>query len=230
MLFLLLACSEYGINAPNDNAGGWPEPPPVSDDTGTSTVDDTDDSAGDTDPPVDSAPDEPVMDDPPTGGPPDIFMDDCPSDVTVTFSPSEIYVTSTRTAAAATLSTDVSGWFHVFDTTIAESGASQQNETGYVRISNAANPDGFPRWATCGDDWIVRDADNSGSRSDKIYVGTYWLESGDNAVALEHICPRVNAGECTSHMNNVSGHSCSDTGNPNSVHLVAEGLCLVRAR
>lgn len=220
LLLLALACTDYELNAPNDATGERDGPPDLTSggDSGT----------WDTGP---EDPEEPELADPPTGGPPEIFLDDCPDGIQVDFSPGEIYVKANDSSVATgTLNSTQTGWFHVYDTTIAESGSAQKNETAFVRIANADVPDGLPVWGSCGDDWIVKDADNSGSpKGEKIYLGTFWLQEGDNALTLEHVCNLVAQGECASELNQVSGHMCEDTGNPNSVHVLAEGLCVVRA-
>lgn len=219
LLLLTLACSDYELSIPNDGTGERDLPPDLTSDTDTGDID-----TGDWDP------EDPDLAEPPTGGPPEVFLDDCPDGIEVGFEPGEIYVKANdATVATATLNSTQTGWFHVYDTTIAESGSSQQNETGFVRIANADVPDGLPVWATCGDDWIIQDADNSGTpTAEKIYLGTFWLVNGDNALTLEHVCNLVADGECVSDLNQVSGHMCEDSGNPNSVHVLAEGLCVIR--
>jgi len=199
-------------------------------DTDTDTDSDTDaDTDTDTDTDVDTAvPDEPSIDDPPDDGPPESYIDDCPDEVSVTLDPVEIYVLShTTTTATAVLTTSSKGWFHVYDTAIAESGSAQQNETGFVRISNASNPGGLPLYPNCASDYIVQDSDNSGPAPGPMeYLGTFWLDEGENTLTLQHVCNLVNAGACSEYMNDVPGQMCGDTGS-NSVHVMVEGLCLV---
>ena len=220
LLLLTLACSDYELSLPNDAGGERDLPPDL-----TSSEDSGDLDTGEW------GPEDPNLENPPTGGPPEVFLDDCPEGIEVGFTPGEIYVKANdSTIATATLNSTQTGWFHVYDTTIAESGSSQQNETGFVRIANSDVPDGAPVWGSCGDDWIVRDADNSGTpKAEKIYLGTFWLQAGDNALTLEHVCNLVALGECAGSLNQVSGHMCEDSGNPNSVHVLAEGLCVIQA-
>jgi hypothetical protein len=121
----------------------------------------------------------------------------------------------------------VSGWYDVYDLYFAESGARQQNEHSYVRISNEANPDGFPLLTNCGDEFVVEDNDNDGVPPGPTLVGTFWLEAGENAVHMTHWCEMYAAGECLEFFNDVPGHHCDDRGNPNSTHFKGEALCSV---
>ena len=142
----------------------------------------------------------------------------------------EIYVLAWgNTQATATLVTPVAGMYDVYDTEVAESGASQTNESGYIRIANDHNPSGEPLWGNCANDWIVPDVDNDGPPAlPWVYLGTFDLNDGDNQVVLSHYCPIFRAGECSVfHIGDPDASSgCNDSG-PNSIHLNAEGICLI---
>jgi hypothetical protein len=142
----------------------------------------------------------------------------------------EIYVLdSDPTEATATLVVPVSGLYAVYDTAVSESGSSQINETGFLRIRNSANPDGVPRNPNCGPDYVVQDSDNSGAPPAPLsYLGMFELVEGDNTVTLYHFCPLFNQGECEDfHIGDPEGASgCSGSG-PNSIHLAGDGICLV---
>jgi len=213
-LLLLFACSDYSFSDPEDalkgsNVGG-------PDDTG-------DGEDGDGDPPR--------YDTPPTERPPTFLDGDCEEgtdEVVVEFS--EIYVKSwDATLSEGTLYAYEAGWYHLYDLGMAESGASQTNETAMVRIKNSTNPDGLPAWANCDTDWFVIDADNYSPPSDRIYTGTYWLDEGVNQLELVHFCPVYRAGACGDlHITDWSDSTC-ETSNPNSVHLVGDAACVVPA-
>lgn len=165
--------------------------------------------------------------------PPEELIDDCRDGNVATLPSGGMVVLSwDPTTDVGTLATAVSGWYHVYDYTIAESGSSQTNETARFRITNAGNPEGTPRYANCGEDWWVMDADNDGELPEgtRIYIGTFWLEPGQNDLTMEHLCPTLRAGECTElHETGDAGSTC-DTSNPNSVHFDGEGICIVPAR
>ena len=65
----------------------------------------------------------------------------------------------------------------------------------------------------------------AGSRQ---YMGTFWLVAGGNELQINHFCPLVRTGFCTQFHNTQDAGSTCDTHNPNSVHVQAEGICLVR--
>ena len=201
-----IACSDYGFGDDKDVNGP---------DTGGSA--DTADTADTAD----------IDDD---GPPPTVITDDCVTDTEASFSPGEIYVLSYEpTSASGTLTAGVSGWYHGYDFSLAESGASQTNEESYLRIGNARRPGGEPYWANCEDEWIVDDLDNDGLASGtRVYTGTFWLEAGDNTLTLNHYCPLYMDGYCPEfHETSDSGQTC-DAGAANSVHFNGEGLCLQR--
>ena len=203
------------MNEPKDGYGDG-DSDPFFGDPGDSEGGDSDD----TDDPDDPNPEEP---------PDDVMEGDCPPGTTASFSEDEIYVKSDEMqTASGTLSTDEAGWYHIYDYSLAESGTSQTNESIYLRISNGSRPEGQPYWGNCEEDWVVADSDNEGfPKGDRIYVGTFWLDAGDNALTLNHYCLLYDQGLCPEfHVTSDSGSTC-DSG-PNSAHLQADGICMLR--
>ncbi|NOY24742.1 MAG: hypothetical protein GXP62_02620 [Oligoflexia bacterium] len=217
-LFLpALGCADYGFTKPSSPATGG--------DTGV-TSSPGDGAATETSTPADGGGSDTGL--PPDEEPPGIITEkECEdSGVSVVFSPDEIYVLSwDTTTAEGTLTATESGWFHLYDTSIAESGASQSNESAYIRVANATNPSGAPLFANCGSDYVVVDADNESTPgSERYYIGTFWLDAGDNQLTLNHYCPLYRAGICTElHQ---PGDTPCDGGDANSVHVKAEGICV----
>jgi hypothetical protein len=210
---------------PDDTAGGddtGPDPGPGSD-SGTPT-----DTSDGIDPP--DRGDPPDFDTPPDGQPPATFVsDDCIGGKDVAMSPDTLVVLGWDPITdSGTISAPSRGFYDLYDTTIAESGTQQWNESAYVRVSNTTNPSGKPNWANCGADWVVIDADNHGFPSSSlIYLGTFWLDAGDNTLTLLHYCERQRAGECLGlHITDDPDSTCA-SGSPNSVHVEAHGLCAV---
>ena len=130
-----------------------------------------------------------------------------------------------------TVDVDTAGTYHVYSNYIAESGASQMNESAYIRISNNSNPDGYPLLNNCNDDWVVPDLDNTGSIPANMvaYVGTFILEAGENTIRMYHYCPLYRAGECPSFHVPDDANSTCDSGSPNSVHFTGTAICLLPA-
>lgn len=211
--FLVLAagCSDYGFGS--DPEVGDPLDSGTGEEGGDSG---TPDETGDT---GDSMPDP-------------ILEGDCPEGTVATFDQDEIYVKSwERTEATGVLTTAYDGWYHVYDYSLAESGDEQTNESIYLRITNGARTYGKPLYANCeGEDWVVADSDNDGFPSDsRIYVGTFWLQAGDNDLTLHHYCPRYREGACPEHHVETDADSTCDSDGPNSAHFYGEGICLVSA-
>lgn len=189
--------------------------------------------------PPDDQDDVPVLDtdpvadtagvDPPGGPPPQTVPLDCPDGIQVAWSGGELRRLSHDSGPDwGVIAVDFAGWYHVYDVSVAESGASQMNESAYVRVHNDLAPDGFPQTANCERDLVVVDPDNAGPVSGAVLLGTFLLDQGDNHVALHHFCPRFRAGGCPSlHIDGTS--SGCETNNSNSVHLTGDALCLVPA-
>ena len=206
---------------------GYPNDDDASEDDDDAVSDDDDDGAEDDD---DDVSDDDDDDDP------DPWIDDCPDgaySVTDFYSASggdEIYVLSwDPTEADATLVSPVSGLFAVYDSYVYESGASQTNESGFIRIRNSANPEGAPSTPNCGLDFIVQDNDNDGDPpAPLIYMGTFELVAGDNELTLYHFCPLFRQGYCQAfHIGDPGQDSGCESGGANSIHVNGEGFCLV---
>ncbi len=164
-----------------------------------------------------------------TDVPPSTFLEDCNPSVSASFDSAEIYVKSwERQTDGGTLSAAESGWYHIYDWSLAESGASQTNEVSYLRITNDRRPDGEPYHTNCADEWVVADFDNAGTPSQRIYAGTFWLEAGANDLTLIHYCPLERRGYCPEFHDTSDPASTCESDGPNSVHFTGEGLCLVR--
>ncbi|HCP45240.1 MAG TPA: hypothetical protein DIU15_04330 [Deltaproteobacteria bacterium] len=240
-LCLFLGCNDENLrlletsDPPPRDGSSDAEDPPAPDDAG-----DDDDEDGGGGPYDDGDPEDDVVDDDDDTSdddgleeePPPLKLNECPEGAVATFAPDEIYVLSWQDQwAEGTLSTDAEGWYHVYDFSVAESGDSQWNETVSFRVTNATNPTGAPYWENCDGEWWVEDADNDGSPPPGavLYIGTFWLDSGDNSLQMNHYCPVYRDGNCTSfHRDEVPESTC-DSGNVNSAHFLGEGICLVEA-
>ncbi len=162
--------------------------------------------------------------------PPSDTRDACGSGVYATMTDPEIWVGASSSSSrleTTTIVAPVAGWFDLYNTHIVESGDRQWNESAYFRVTNATNPDGYPLLANCVDDWVVVDLDNAGPPpGTRVYIGTFWLDVGDNTLEMRHYCDRYLAGECTSlHIPDDPNSTC-DSGNINSVHFYGDGICL----
>jgi hypothetical protein len=151
--------------------------------------------------------------------------------VQASFIDEEIYVLSwDETEASGTLMAPQGAWYHVYTTSIMESGDKQWNESAYFRVSNATRPTGTPVWSNCGVDWVVPDLDNHSSPGNaKIYVGTFWLDQGANTLTMLHYCPRYRDGECTAFHNTEDPETTCEASDSNSVHFDGGGSCVVLA-
>jgi len=236
-LFIVGGCVDYEFHTPADlsaplmDTGLRGSATTPSSDTGDDTGDTGDsghthpDSGQGVDPPGN---DGPNFGSPPDGDVPDTYIsDDCEGGADVAMSPDTLVVLGWDPITdTGTLTAPSGGFYDLYDTSIAESGASQWNESAYLRVSNTTNPAGLPNWGNCGSDWVVVDADNHGfPGSSLIYLGTFWLDPGVNTLTLLHYCERQRAGECGSlHITDDPGSTC-DTSNANSVHVEAQGIC-----
>jgi hypothetical protein len=239
-LLLLFSCVDYDLHDPEDAGAGSSATPPGLQDSDVDERDpwldtsDPGDSRDSGEPPDEDPPedDDPPWDytHPPKGEPPERTRGSCEDGTSASFSPGEIYVLSwSDTTASGTLHAPEEGWYHVFNQNVAESGATQRNESAYFRVTNSTHPSGKPRWSNCGDDWVLPDQDNNGTTALYYYIGTFWLDAGDNALAMHHYCPEYRTGTCTwMHDGQDSDKTC-DSGNVNSVHFVGSGLCVTDA-
>lgn len=231
-LLLTTACSDYNLNKPGDDEPGGDGTEDHDDgEVGEPEGDEDDGDPSEDDPGLDDPSDDTAEPDEPEEGPPDEPLDDCEGDVEATWESGEIAVLGREDAPdSGTLTVPEAGWYHVYDTSIAESEDAQGNESAYLRIPSSADGDGLPMWGNCSEDWVVVDPDNGGPLPDgtRLYMGTFYLNEGENTVWLHHYCTRYRAGECADlHIEDDSDSTC-DTNNPNSVHFSGEGLCLQR--
>ena len=226
----------------NDNALSVLNAPPQRGDEGAGlddddagADDDDDDPSGDN---TNEGDDDDVGDDDDAGDdddtPPPDSLDACPEEgifVTDFYGPSgedEIYVLAwNNTEATGTLVAPMAGMYDIYDISVAESGASQINETGFLRVRNSHSSEGEPLFSNCGLDWLVMDTDNDGPPPNLVYLGTFDLDEGDNELTLYHFCPLWRQGYCSDfHIGDPDDGGCNDDG-PNSIHFNGEGLCLV---
>ena len=199
---LLLACTDYGFNTGQKQPGSA-----LSD---TSEARDTS---------VEIAPPE---------TPPE-WVEDCDDGIEAEILPKEMAVLAwDPVQSKGTLNAPGSGWFHIYDYVLAESGASQRNETVYLRIPNADQPTGEPRFKNCDSEWIVLDPDNNGSpnATARQYMGTFWLVQGLNEILLNHYCPLYRNGQCGSFHNTDMESTTCDAGDANSAHMTGRGVCM----
>ena len=225
MALWLLACMDYGTHTWNDVEQPLRDPPGLEDSGADAHTHDSD-PAGDPDDPGD--PGDPG--EPPDGDPPDDWTEGCEEGEEAPSGPAIYVLGWDDTYAESTLTAPDAGWYHVYSDQIMESGSSQLNESAFFRVPNYGNPEGTPLWSNCEDDWIVEDGDNSGWPSGKrLYIGTFWLEAGDNKLEMRHYCPKYRAGACTG-FHDTSGSSTCESDSPNSVHYEGYGTCLRRAR
>ena len=119
-----------------------------------------------------------------------------------------------RDRSCATVFVDVTGYYSIFDTDIAESCSDQLDETGFLTVHNGCNPEGLPREHNVGSWYVVEDLDNGGScdsdaacgagqvcragnshgrccvPADPVFMGTFLLTAGEpNEICLNHLCP-----------------------------------------
>jgi len=195
-------------------------------DDDTSTGDDDTTWADDDDGDDDTADDDGGEDD-------DAGDEDCPNGVSATVTDSDgdgmVVITTSSPEDWAIVEVPVDGVYEIYDSQMSESGSSQMNESGYIRITNSVNPTGFPVIANCGLDYVVADTDNNGTPTAPIYVGTFSLMSGEqNMLTLYHYCPLFQGGSCPSFHNGDpnSGSGCN-TNNANSIHMDLDGICIV---
>jgi hypothetical protein len=225
----LLAALLFGCNDQHLTPLG--EPPYPS--PGFDAPDDDDPGSADDDDSWDETPDPPDDDD----GPPDEAGDptgdaNCADGVLATWSPGEVALLSWDAAPAeGVLDSPLTGWFHVYDLAITESGASQRNESAWLRIPNDLNLSGAPAVANCGLEWLTADLDNDGPLPPGTtqYLGTFLLVEGPNRVEVRHFCELYRQGLCTEFHYEVDAGSSCHASNPNSVHITGEAVCLEAA-
>ncbi len=118
-----------------------------------------------------------------------------------------------------TLQVPETGYYDIFDAELSESCDDQQDETGYLTITNSCNGNGYSTIRNAGKRYLVVDTDNSPDCStggvaddnlcaadekcrfntghgfccvpkEPVYMGTYLLVAGeDNRICIHHWCP-----------------------------------------
>jgi hypothetical protein len=127
-----------------------------------------------------------------------------------------------------TLTSPLSGWYDLYDRSMAHSGTGEWNESAMVRILNDGNPTGLPALANCGANQVTLDPDNTADPGDELLsLGTFYFELGENTLELEHLCPTVRSGTCPEleFLDDDDTTCAADDGN--SAHLDGERLCMV---
>jgi hypothetical protein len=240
LVFMLgLGCNDYNFDEStdwtDDDAGDDDDD---DDDTSNTSDDDAagdDDASDDDDTDVgadDDASDDDGDDD---DDPPPELIDTCEGAEGFTFQDTDgdgwlVVLSWSPTEESGIIWVDTTAVYHLYDSYIAESGASQTNESGYLTISNSQNPSGYPTFANGGDYWIVTDSDNNGNPPQQaIYIGTFLLVAGeDNLITLRHYCPLYRSGQCQSfHIGDPYDSSGCEDGGVNSIHMDLAGICLI---
>ncbi len=231
-----LGCNDYGVHGDND---------PYGDDDDDTVSGDDDDAGSDDDDGADDDDDDAYGDDDDAGSdddddditePPET-LESCDDGASFQFDDSDgdgwlVVLSWSPTEDSGTIWVDTSAYYHLYDSYIAESGASQTNESGYLTVTNSGNPTGLPVIPNCDGFYIVTDSDNGGTPSGSVYLGTFLLQAGEpNDVTLWHYCPLFRSGACTQLHN---GDPYADDGgcesyNANSIHMDMSGICLVPA-
>ncbi len=163
--------------------------------------------------------------------PDDEYADDsCEGGFFAAFDPGEISVYSWNNPVQyGEIEVPVDGVYEVWNTSIAESGDSQRNESAYVLVPNALNPSGEPLFPNCDGVRVLTDPDNDGAlpAGTTRYIGTFPLEAGVNVLELHHYCPMYrDTGACPQFHDTVDADKTCDSDNINSVHFYPEQLCL----
>ncbi len=163
----------------------------------------------------------------PDDPPPEFGDDDCANGIPVPWIGPEAAVLATDPFATGQIDVPAAGLYDVYDLVPAESGASQTNESAWLRIPSSAEPDGHPTWGNCGDEYVFVDPDNNGPlpAGTTQYLGTFWLDAGVVAVEVHHYCPLYLAGQCPQY-HDPYGTPC-EGGTANSVHVTGGAVCLV---
>lgn len=168
---------------------------------------------------------------PPYGAPPvGQIADDCALvGIAATLDDDDVTVSShDNNLEVRTLSSPVRGWYDVYDRSWANSGPDQYNESALVRVTNAAAPLGTPVVPNCLDQWAAIDPFNAvDPGAALLYVGTFWVEAGDNGFELEHLCPTIRAGSCANLEQTGDPDTTCAADDTNEVHFPGHDLCLV---
>jgi len=142
--------------------------------------------------------------------------------------------------ACGTLTVTTTGYYSIFDAELSESCDDQQDETGYLKITNSCNAEGWPTVHNAGLRYLVADSDNTGEcignpgmcaagtvcrenshgsccvPDQPVFMGTFLLVEGEaNRICLNHWCPEWEADPSLGFVNN----GCGDPGSINSIHF-----------
>jgi hypothetical protein len=147
--------------------------------------------------------------------------------------------------SCAKVLTQQTGYYRLYDKYIAESCATQLDETGYLTVKNTCNGAGWATEANAGDRYLVLDSDNTNPctgdgqcgagmrcRLDDqhsccvplkpVYLGTFYLVAGEpNLVCINHWCPEWKAGK--QQMGKDFGFVKGGCVGANSVHFILGG-------
>lgn len=138
-----------------------------------------------------------------------------------------------------TLQVNTTGYYRIFDIELAESGPSQQDETGYMTITNSCNGDGWPIERNYEDRFLVIDVDNDACSSEPecgagrscgpadgcipdepTFLGTFFLIAGeDNTICINHWCPEYDAAVANGDDPGFVFNDCGSPGSINSIHF-----------
>jgi MYXO-CTERM domain-containing protein len=132
----------------------------------------------------------------------------------------QVFVVRTgATRDCGTVLVKETGYYAIFDAELSESCADQKDETGYLKIHNSCNGDGWAVERNSGERYVVEDADNDGAGctddsqcapdhncraanthgrccvpNDPVYMGTFLLVKGEeNVICIQHWCPEWEA-------------------------------------
>lgn len=178
--------------------------------------------------------------------PPDVCV---PTEPTFTFidnldgnaGDNQVYAfnTDANKVGCGTLTVDETGYYQIFDVELSESGPSQKDETGYVKISNSCNSDGWPVERNYEDRFLILDVDNDPCTTDPecgagrtcggsggcvpdapTFMGTFLLVAGeDNTMCLHHWCPEYDDIVAGGGDPGFVYNGCGDPGSINSIHF-----------
>ena len=86
--------------------------------------------------------------------------------------------------------TGPAGWYELYKGDVAESAHGSSTSPPTSGSTNDTNPGGQPRAsvANCGGDYIVQDYDNDGLIPDRVFIGEFYLEEGQNYMYMRHYC------------------------------------------
>ncbi len=152
--------------------------------------------------------------------------------------------TDANKVGCGTLRVDKTGYYQIFDIELSESGPAQKDETGYLKISNSCNSDGWAIERNYEDRFLILDVDNDACTDDPAcgagrscgaaggcipdaptFMGTFLLVEGeDNVMCLNHWCPEYDDIVAGGGAPGFVYNGCGAPGAINSIHFkVADG-------